>query len=330
MTKPPLMSPCPVREVHVERGDSGQRIDNFLRSALKGVPRSRIYRILRRGEVRVNRKRTRQHYRLKAGDVVRIPPLRVGWPARERLPPPSLLDTLEAAILYEDENLMALNKPAGLAVHGGSGHGLGLIEGLRRLRPRHGFLDLVHRLDLDTSGLLLVAKRRCALVDLHRAFREGHVDKRYRLLVKGCFRRVRSIDDALLKGVSRSGERVVRASKAGQPARTDFFPIAWNPHCSLLEARPRTGRTHQIRVHAANAGHPVGGDQRYGDRDFNRQLHGAGLRRMFLHAHFLGLTDRTAGRPLRLEAPLPSELDRILGVLELDESGICGPGAGRA
>ena len=254
----------------------------------------------------------------------------MGEPARERLPPPFLLDTLEAAILYEDENLMVLNKPAGLAVHGGSGHAFGLIEGLRRLRPRHGFLDLVHRLDLDTSGLLLVAKRRGALVDLHRAFRNGQVDKRYWLLVKGRFHRVRSIDDALLKGVSRSGERVVRASKEGQPARTDFYPVAWNPRCSLLEARPRTGRTHQIRVHAATAGHPVGGDQRYGDRDFNRQLQGAGLRRMFLHAHSLCLTDRAAGRHFRLEAPLPSDLDRILGVLDLDGSGIRGPGADHA
>ena len=324
------MPPCPVREVHVERNHVGQRIDNFLRSSLKDVPKSHIYRILRRGEVRVNRGRIRQHYRLKAGDIVRIPPLRAGRPAREHPPPPSLLDTLKAAILYEDEDLMALNKPAGLAVHGGSGQSLGLIEGLRRLRPGLGYLDLAHRLDLHTSGLLLVAKRRCALIDLHRAFREGQVDKRYWLLVKGRFHRPRSINQSLRKGVSISGERIVRASKEGQTARTDFFPIVWNTRCSLLEARPRTGRTHQIRVHAATAGHPVGGDPRYGDHEFNRQLHHAGLRRMFLHAHSLCLSGRIAGRRLHLEAPLPAELGRILGALDLDGAAICALDARRA
>ena len=312
------MQPSPAREIHIEPEGAGQRIDNFLRSTLKGVPTSHIYRILRRGEVRVNQGRIRQHYRLRIGDRVRIPPLRMGASPPERLPPPGLLEALERSIMYEDAGLLALDKPAGVAVHGGSGQSLGVIEGLRRLRPHLRFLDLAHRLDRDTSGLLLVAKRRRTLAELHRAFREGRVEKRYRVLVKGRFDRVRRIDRPLVKGVLRSGERVVEVSQDGQPSRTDFLPIAWTPRCSLLEARPRSGRTHQIRVHAADAGHPVGGDPRYGDRDFNRELERAGLRRMFLHAHALRVPERSTGRPLTLAAPLPFELRRVLDALGLE------------
>ena len=307
----------PAHEIRIEPDGAGQRIDNFLRNTLKGVPKSHIYRILRRGEVRVNRARIRQHYRLRSGDKVRIPPLRTGSGPFEPFPVPHLLEMLERSILYEDAELLALDKPSGVAVHGGSGLRLGVIEGLRCLRPELRFLDLVHRLDRDTSGLLLVAKRRSTLTALHRAFREGRVDKRYWVLVRGRFGRARRVDAPLAKGVTRSGERMVEVSQEGQASITDFIPIACKSGCSLLEARPRTGRTHQIRVHAIDAGHPIGGDPRYGDRDFNRRLEGAGLHRMFLHAHALRFRENVAGRRLALEAPLGPELRHVLDALGL-------------
>ena len=307
----------PAHEVRIEPERAGQRIDNFLRSTLKGVPKSHIYRILRRGEVRVNRARIRQHYRLRTGDTVRIPPLRTGSGTPELVAGPRVLQMLERCVVYEDADLLALNKPAGIAVHGGSGLRLGVIEGLRCLRPELRFLDLVHRLDRDTSGLLLIAKRRSSLTALHHAFREGRVDKRYWVLVMGRFDRARRVDRPLAKGILRSGERMVKVSQGGQASTTDFLPVAWSHDCSLLEARPRTGRTHQIRVHAADAGHPVAGDSRYGDRDFNRRLERAGLQRMFLHAHALRFRESAGGRRLALEAPLGPELQRVLEVLGL-------------
>ena len=318
-----IVQPGPAREIRIESGHAGQRIDNFLLRALKGVPQSHIYRILRKGEVRVNRGRIRQHYRLRAGDRVRIPPLRTGIAPVQPRPTPGLLDMLERSILYEDADLLVLDKPAGVAVHGGSGQRLGIIEGLRCLRPQLRFLDLAHRLDRDTSGVLVVAKRRRSLLDLHRAFREGRVDKRYRVLVKGRFDCLRRVDSPLSRGVLRSGERVVRVSQDGQASRTDFVPLTWSSHSSFLEARPRTGRTHQIRVHAADAGHPVGGDPRYGDREFNRHLERSGLHRMFLHAHSLRIHEPVGGRRLSLEAPLPGELRSVLDALGLNAGQGC-------
>lgn len=309
------MQPRPAHEIHIPPDGAGQRIDNFLIGALKGVPKSHIYRILRRGEVRVNRGRIRQHYRLRSGDRVRIPPLRTGPSVAAPRVAPCLLEMFEEAIVHEDERLMALDKPAGIAVHGGSGQRSGLIEVLRCLRPQHRFLDLVHRLDRETSGLLLVAKHRSTLSELHRAFREGRVEKRYWVLVKGRVERPRRVDTPLVKGLLRSGERVVKASEDGSPSRTDFLPLAWGPRCSLIEARPRTGRTHQIRVHAAASGHPVGGDPRYGDREFNRDLQRIGLRRMFLHAHALRIREQNEGRRLDLATPLPCELRHALVAL---------------
>lgn len=307
----------PAHEIRIEPDGAGQRIDNFLRTTLKGVPKSHIYRILRRGEVRVNRARIRQHYRLRTGDTVRIPPLRTGSGTPELVAGPRVLQMLERCIVYEDADLLALNKPAGIAVHGGSGLRLGVIEGLRCLRPEVRFLDLVHRLDRDTSGMLLIAKRRGSLTALHRAFREGRVDKRYWVLVMGRFDRARRVDRPLAKGILRSGERMVKVSQAGQASTTDFLPVAQGRDCSLLEARPRTGRTHQIRVHAADTGHPVAGDSRYGDRDFNRRLERVGLRRMFLHAHALRVRESAGVRRLALEAPLGPELQRVLEALGL-------------
>lgn len=314
---PHPLQTSPAHEIRIEPDRAGQRIDNFLRTTLKGVPKSHIYRILRRGEVRVNRARIRQHYRLRTGDTVRIPPLRTGSGTSELVAGPRVLQMLERCVVYEDADLLALNKPAGIAVHGGSGLRLGVIEGLRCLRPELRFLDLVHRLDRDTSGLLLIAKRRSSLTALHRAFREGRVDKRYWVLVMGRFDRVRRVDRPLAKGILRSGERMVEVSQGGQASTTEFLPVAWSRDCSLLEVRPRTGRTHQIRVHAADTGHPVAGDSRYGDRDFNRRLERAGLQRMFLHAHALRFRESTGGRRLALEAPLGPELQHVLEVLGL-------------
>ncbi len=301
------------RQVTVEQGNDGQRIDNFLRLHLKGVPKSHIYRILRRGEVRVNKGRIRQDYRLKAGDVVRIPPVRHA----PELPLPALgapgLERLAASVFYEDGSLLVLNKPSGLAVHGGSGMRFGVIEGLRALRPRARFLELAHRLDRDTSGCLVVAKKRSALRRLHSLFREADMAKRYLALVKGVWpdETVR-VDVPLRKNLLRSGERVVRVVEDGKPALTLFEPLGVTELASLVRVAPMTGRTHQIRVHAAHMGHPVAADEKYGDAGFNQTLRALGLRRLFLHAATLSFPHPDSGERLTLEAPLDSELRTVV------------------
>ena len=308
-------------ELTVDEDHAGQRIDNFLISRLKGLPRTRIYRILRRGEVRVNKGRIRQHYRLKPGDVVRIPPLRLdpGWEPKS--PGASLLDRVEQCVLYEDRGLIVVDKPSGISVHGGSGHSHGIIEALRAGRAKERSLELVHRLDRDTSGCLLIAKRRAVLRALHSAFRGGDVEKRYQVLVKGPWRGgERVVRASLRKNRMRSGERVVKVDDEGKLARTRFSPLAVGPEASLLEAEPLTGRTHQIRVHATSVGHPVAGDVKYGERDFNRGLRARGLKRMFLHAASLRLENPSAGGgTLLVEAPLPEELETVLARLGLDD-----------
>jgi 23S rRNA pseudouridine955/2504/2580 synthase len=306
-------------ELTIDEHHAGQRIDNFLITRLKGLPRTRIYRILRRGEVRVNKGRIRQHYRLKPGDVVRIPPLVLEPRARPETPASSLLELMEERVVYEDRGLIALDKPSGIAVHGGSGRSYGIIEAMRAARPGDRALELVHRLDRDTSGCLLLAKRRAVLKALHDAFRRGQVDKRYLVLVKGRWRGgPRSASASLRKNQSRSGERVVKVDSAGKLAETRFVPLAVGPEASLLEARPVTGRTHQIRVHAATLGHPVAGDPKYGERDFNRQLRKHGLRRLFLHAASLRLENPTTKTTLQMEAPVPEDLQAALACLGLD------------
>ena len=313
------------RELLIDDRHAGQRIDNFLSTALKGEPRDHIYRCLRRGEVRVNKGRIRQHYRLRTGDVVRIPPLRLVERPATQPPAAGLLARLEGRILFEDAGLLVVDKPAGMASHGGSGVSHGLIETLRAARPRAAFLELVHRLDRDTSGCLMVAKKRGVLTALHGALREGKVDKRYLLVVKGRWRRPRTVDGGLEKNVARGGERVVRHSTAGKPASTRFRPLATTARATLLEARPLTGRTHQIRVHAAAAGHPVAGDPKYGDREFNRELKAHGLTRLFLHASAVEFANpgRDGGR-VRVQSPLPSELARVALALDL-ATGVGGP-----
>lgn len=312
----------PARHLTVDERHAGQRIDNFLILCLKGVPKSRIYRILRRGEVRVNQGRKRQDYRLQEGDVVRIPPLR--YEAERAAPQPGQRDlrAIGESVLYEDRNVLVLDKPAGMAVHGGSGRSYGVIEALRALRPDDRFLELVHRLDRDTSGCLMVARRRSALRSLHAALREGRVDKRYLALVQGRWRGgARTVDAPLRKNQLRSGERVVRVDAEGREARTRFVPRATSARASLVEAQLLTGRTHQVRVHAASVGHPLAGDGKYGERMFNKQIRELGLRRHFLHAASLRFPDPDTGEPRRVEAPLPADLLEVVDALGMKANG---------
>ncbi len=305
-----------VQWVDIEAGQAGQRIDNFLLRVLKGVPKSRIYRLLRKGEVRVNRGRIRADYRLKAGDQVRIPPVRVTEP-RASNPAQGAIDTLARSILYEDERLLVLDKPSGMAVHGGSGLSYGVIEALRALRPNAPYLELVHRLDRDTSGCLLIAKRRSELRTLHELLRRGAVEKRYLLLVRGDWSQGPwKIDAPLRKNQVRSGERMVRVDDEGRRALTHFRFLEGYGNASLMEAELKTGRTHQIRVHAAHAGHPLAGDDKYGDAAFNRELRQKGLKRLFLHAHFVAFRDAERDREIEVSAPLAPDLRKLIQQLE--------------
>jgi 23S rRNA pseudouridine955/2504/2580 synthase len=303
----------------VDEAGAGQRIDNFLRRILKGVPKSHIYRILRSGEVRLNRKRVRPDARLAVGDDLRIPPVRTAAPGessrRSAVPPVAL------PILYEDDALVAIDKPPGLAVHGGSGVSFGLIERLRAARPNARFLELAHRLDRDTSGVLLIAKKRAALLALHATLREGRADKRYLVLVKGRWRDAkRNVELPLAKFVTRGGERHVRVEDGGRVARTVFYrKQVWpdaSPPVSLLEAELATGRTHQIRVHLTHLGFPLAGDDKYGDFAWNRALARLGLKRMFLHAWRLSLPHPIEPRVLSLESPLPPDLAGFVARLD--------------
>jgi len=275
------------------------------------VPRSRVYRLLRRGEVRVNGKRKQADYRLAADDEVRLPPVR-DVPAGEAGPrrvPDALLASVRDAILHEDSRVLVLDKPAGLAVHGGSGLSFGVIESLRALRPGES-LELAHRLDRDTSGCLLVARTRGALRSLHALLREGAVEKHYTTLLAGHWRLGRkTIDAPVLTNARQGGERVVRVHQSGKIAVSVFDPIAqYRDVATRMDVAIRTGRTHQIRVHAAFAGHPVAGDEKYGDREFNARLRALGLRRMFLHASSVAFRWPDGGAEFRVEAPLPAEL----------------------
>ena len=302
-----------VRYIRAGEGDAGQRIDNFLLRVLKGVPRSHIYRIVRRGEVRVNGGRVKSTYRLSPGDDVRLPPVRFASAGERPIVPAWLSEKIFQSICYEDNLLLAINKPAGLAVHGGSGLAHGLIEALRVLRPEAQELELVHRLDRDTSGVLLVAKRRSALRRLHRVLREGEVDKRYLALLCGRWRRDRvEVNSPLRKNVLRGGERLVRVDPGGKPSRTEFRVLRRFGETLLVEARLHTGRTHQIRVHAQSLGTPVAGDPKYGDEAANRHLAEMGMTRLFLHASSASFAWGEPPRRLTIEAPLDDELKAFL------------------
>ena len=296
-----------VRYIEVTEEEAGQRIDNYLLARLKGVPKSRIYRILRSGEVRVNMKRVDASRKVAAGDRIRIPPVRVAE-ATDAEPAPHF----KLPILFEDDAFLAIDKPAGLAVHGGSGVAHGVIESLRAMRPEARFLELVHRLDRDTSGVLLVAKKRASLVALHEAMRSRDMDKRYHVGVGGRFRNeLQRVRAALAKRVTAEGEKRVSVSAGGQEAETVFRRLARGAEFSLLEAELLTGRTHQIRVHLAHLKHPVLGDDKYGDFELNKRLRREGLKRMFLHARALSFAHPLTGAPVSLESPLPADLERF-------------------
>jgi 23S rRNA pseudouridine955/2504/2580 synthase len=299
--------------VEITEDNSDQRLDNFLITLLKGVPKSHIYRIVRKGEVRVNKGRVDVKYRLVAGDVVRIPPVRVAERTEESFVPKGLQVALQQGILFEDEGFLIVNKPAGFAVHGGSGVSSGIIEGLRLIRPEAHFLELVHRLDKDTSGCLLIAKKRSALHKLHELFRDDQIHKTYQALLSGQWARKKLVVTApLLKNASKGGERMVVISQSGKAAETLFNRLKLFRNATLVEAYPKTGRTHQIRVHAASLGHPIVGDERYGQDEVNKVFKNKGYKRMFLHAETLQFQHPVTGVLMSISAPLPLQLENLL------------------
>jgi 23S rRNA pseudouridine955/2504/2580 synthase len=286
---------------------AAQRIDNFLLRHLKGVPKSHVYRVLRSGEVRVNSGRVKPEYRLQPGDRVRVPPIRVSQEQKTRAKP------AEFPIVHEDGALLVIDKPAGVAVHGGSGVSYGVIESLRASRPQAKYLELAHRLDRDTSGLLVVAQKRGALVELHRMLRDGEVEKVYLAVVSGAWEGgPRELRESLHKYVDAKGERRVAVREDGIKAVTRVRALKKSADFSLLEVRLLTGRTHQIRVHLAHAGHPVLGDSKYGDFELNRRLEKGGVRRLFLHASRLAFLHPITREKLELRAALPAEIKQFV------------------
>lgn len=315
-----------VREVRIDEAAAGQRVDNFLVRTLKGVPKSHLYRILRSGEVRVNGRRAGPDTRLAEGDRVRLPPVRTGGPVAPAAVTAAVIRAGERlAVLHEDDDLLAIDKPAGIAVHGGSGVAHGVIERLRAARPGARFLELVHRLDRETSGVLLIAKKRAALTALHAAWRAGEVDKRYQVLVRGRWRDARRVVRLPVhRYLTREGERRVRVDDGGQHAQTTFRRIRTWPGdtpLALLEAELHTGRTHQIRVHLTHLGYPLAGDDKYGDFAWNRALAERGLKRMFLHAASLALAHPRTGEALLIVSPLPADLAGFVATLGSATSG---------
>lgn len=307
--------------VYLQVGEDhcGQRIDNFLLRELKGVPKSRIYRLLRKGEVRVNKARIRAEYKLQMGDLVRIPPVRTAASREAARVSGSLQQRLEQAILYEDDALMVIDKPSGLAVHGGSGINLGLIEALRSIRPEQKFLELVHRLDRDTSGCVMVAKKRSMLKLLHTALQEDRISKCYLALVQGRWpNRRKLVNLPLVKNVLQSGERMVKVAEEGKVSRTEFQVVERFNGATLVQARPITGRTHQIRVHAQAIGHPLLGDDKYGTPEGEAMCAQLQLHRLFLHAASLTIPLAGEERLITVEAPVPEELSSVLEVLKRD------------
>ena len=300
----------------VDESSVGQRIDNFLVRHLKGVPKSHLYRILRSGEVRVNSGRVDATYRLEIGDKLRIPPIRVAAKKVDTPPPQALSARLAGTVIYEDDALLVINKPAGWAVHGGSGISRGIIEQLRWERPELKFLELVHRLDKETSGVLMLAKKRSALTKMHTLMRDGGVEKRYLTLVKGVWRDPkRAVKLNLHKYLTENGERRVSVSEEGKASHTIFYLRQSWAEYTLLEAELKTGRTHQIRVHLTHLGFPIVGDDKYGDFPLNKQLAKQGLKRMFLHAFSLDLSHPLTGEALHLETQLAPELAQFMSHL---------------
>jgi len=300
----------------VTADEAGQRIDNFLMRLFKTVPRSRVYRLVRKGEVRVNRKRVEAEYRIQEGDEVRLPPVRIDAGDEPGRPSTSLLELIERAVIFQDKHLLVIDKPAGVAVHGGSGMSFGVIEALRASRP-HETLELVHRLDRDTSGCLLVARDRATLTALHALIRNGGMHKTYLALVAGSWQLgTKRIDAPLATDNRQHGERHVRVAAAGKDSVSVFKPVQFlGPLATLMEVDIPTGRTHQIRVHASFAGHPLLGDDKYGDRERNAELRRHGLKRTFLHAQSVAFEWPGSGVPFHASAPLPSDLTTVLDAI---------------
>ena len=316
----------------VTEDESGQRIDNFLMRHFKTVPRSRVYRLLRKGEVRVNRKRVDAEYRIQAGDEVRLPPVRIESEALPGRPSSSLLELIEKAVIFQDRHLLVIDKPAGVAVHGGSGMSFGIIEALRASRPRET-LELVHRLDRDTSGCLAVARDRSTLTALHALIRNAGMHKTYLALVAGNWQLgTKRIDAPLATDNREHGERHVRVAAAGKDSVSVFRPVQFfGSLATLMEVDIPTGRTHQIRVHASFAGHPLLGDDKYGDRARNADLKVHGLKRTFLHAQSLAFEWPGSGVPFHVSAPLPKELAAVLdAITPMKRSGPKGARRGKA
>jgi 23S rRNA pseudouridine955/2504/2580 synthase len=313
-----MISPGKVSFLTVDAESAGQRLDNYLMRHLRGAPKSLVYRIVRSGEVRVNKGRADVTYRIQDGDVIRVPPVRLGDTSAKPDHTVAAARAPALPILFEDEALLVINKPAGVAVHGGSGVSFGVIEQLRASRPQAKFLELVHRLDRETSGILLIAKKRSALVALHEMLRTDRgMDKRYLALVQGQFPDPRRhVRFKLFKYTTPEGERRVRVSPEGQDSHTIFNRRSVFTEATLLECELKTGRTHQIRVHCAQSGFPILGDDKYGDFALNKQLPRLGLKRMFLHAWRLTLPHPISGEKMELEAPVPDELQHYMDSLE--------------
>jgi 23S rRNA pseudouridine955/2504/2580 synthase len=308
----PASSPA-VRIVTVNESKDGQRIDNFLAGQLKGVPKSLIYRIVRTGQVRINGKRAKADTRVHDGDEVRIPPVRVGVEREQGAPPAAQIAQLERAIIYDDRDFLVLDKPSGIASHGGSGINFGAIELLRAARPRDT-LELAHRLDRDTSGVLVLARRRPALTALQALIRDNQTTKQYLALLQGRLKRATfDVNAPLRKSVLQGGERMVRVDTAGKAALTRFKAIEVYRDATLTEATLFTGRTHQIRVHSAYSGHPIAGDEKYGTREFNQQMRTYGLRRLFLHAARFEFA--IGERVYSFSAPLADDLGAVLNTM---------------
>lgn len=302
-----------VTNVKVDQEYAGQRLDNFLMALLKGVPKSRIYRIIRKGEVRVNGARAKPEYKLVGGEDVRIPPIRVAEKNEAPAPATGVLKQIEAAILYEDDRLLVVNKPAGIAVHGGSGVAYGLIEALRALRPEQRFLELVHRLDRDTSGVIMIAKKRSVLRALHEDLRERQMEKIYWAFVVGSWpAKKKRVEAPLAKNELKSGERIVKVDAGGKSSITDFRVVERLDNYTWVEAKPVTGRTHQIRVHTQFAGYPIVGDSKYGIDEVNKALRKEGFKRLCLHAARLRIQLPGDKAPLEFEAPLDEEMQRFV------------------
>ena len=297
---------------------AGQRLDNFLISRLKGLPKRRLYRIIRKGDLRINKKRVKPDYRLQEGDIIRIPPLRLSPPTKKAIPSEQLISLFEKAIIFEDKSFLALNKPTGIAVHGGSGIHLGVIETLRQLRPQLKFLELAHRLDRDTSGCLLLVKKSSVLKELHELLRSGNIKKTYLALVAGHWpKSLLKVDVPLSKNQLRSGERIVRVQTEGKISLTQFSVQQYFTESTLVAAVPITGRTHQIRVHAQYAKHPIIGDEKYGNKDVNKEMRKLGCKRLFLHASQLKFDLPSTGQTIILNAELPDDLNAVLKQLTL-------------